>query len=364
MKEKDKKFQVFYEFAEELYPDCYNYSEVDYVDTETEVTIICNKCGNRFKITPNDFLNYGGCCQIEDYEIPKEEIIETSNMGNEKKPKKIYKKIPKLTKELFIQRAEEKYGVETYGYDEVVYVNSYTKVKIYCPVCKEYFEIIPASFLNSTSLGCPKCSNREKGLKSRMSQEEWISRAQAKWGDVCDYSKTIYNGANNEVEVFCKEHQGYFRQRASTHMTSAYGCPICSFRHTASESLGEKEIEEILKSLGIKYEREYQLRGEIQGRNSKILRIDFRYFIGDQEYWIEYHGEQHYTNIKFFSHGDEGWFEKQQTRDQSVRDYCQNYNIKLLEVPYTYVGKTERLILDFNQGITPEINIPEAKKTR
>lgn len=205
MKEKDKKFQVFYEFAEELYPDCFDYSEVDYVDEETEITIICNKCGNRFRITPNNFLNYGGCCyKEEDYEIPEEVDIKISDIEEEEKPQKVYKKIPKLTTELFIQRAEEKYGVGTYGYDQVVYVNSYTKVKIYCPVCKEYFEIIPASFLNPTSLGCPKCANRNKGLKLRMSQEDWISKAQAKWGDICDYSKTVYTGANNEVEVYCK----------------------------------------------------------------------------------------------------------------------------------------------------------------
>ena len=363
---KSLAFQVFYGFAEELYPDCFDYSEVDYVDEKTEVTIICNKCGNKFKITPNDFLNQGGCCYREDdTEIKGEIYIETPKI--EKNPEKTYKKIPKLTTELFIQRCEEKYGMGTYGYDQVVYVNSYTKVKIYCPICNEYFEIRPSSFLDLKCPGCPKCSHRKMGQKYRMSQDEWISKAQAKWGDICDYSGTVYTGANNDVEVYCKEHQGYFRQRASTHMTAAYGCPICSFKHTASESLGEKEIEEILTSLGISYEREYQLRGEIQGRNSMILRIDFKYIIDGKEFWIEYHGEQHYTDIRFFGHGDKDWFKKQQERDQRVREYCRDSGISLLEIPYTYIGSREELvkiILDFNQGVTPEVKIPQPGKTR
>lgn len=295
----------------------------------------------------------------------KEKDTKTSNINKEEKT---HKKLPKLTKEIFIQRAEEKFGVGTYGYDEVVYVNSYTKVKIYCPICREYFEMRPDSFLKPRCKGCPKCTNRENSLKSRIPQEEWISRAQAKWGDICDYSKTVYTGSNKEVEVYCKEHQGYFRQRADNHMTSACGCPICGFRHTASESLGEKEIEKILVSLGVKYEREYQLRGKIQGRNSMILRIDFRYFIGDQEYWIEYHGEQHYTEIKFFGNGDENWFEKQQSRDQNVRDYCRDHGIKLLEIPYTYSTRKkeelEKIISKFNQGLSPILEIPGRGKTR
>lgn len=335
--------ESFIKKSEELYPDCYDYSKVNYVNNYTKVTLICKNCGKEFEMTPCYLWKYGGCeCQRK------------------------YKKIPYLTTETFIKRAEEKYGKGTYGYDRVDYINNYTKVKIYCPKCKDYFEIKPSSFLYRICKGCPKCAQREIGLKNKTPQEEWIKRAEAKWGDVCDYSETVYSGTKQKVRIYCKEHQGYFEQLPSVHLNAAYGCPICSFKHTASESLGEKAIENVLISFGIKYDREYQVRGIIQGRNSKILRIDFRYFLGTQEYWIEYQGEQHYTEIKFFSHGDSDWYKKQKERDQSVRDYCRDHGIRLLEIPYTYYNSDslKEIITDFDNGRVPKIIIPESKKAR
>ena len=41
MANKELALKVFIEFSEELYPECYDYSEVNYIDTKTEVTIIC-----------------------------------------------------------------------------------------------------------------------------------------------------------------------------------------------------------------------------------------------------------------------------------------------------------------------------------
>lgn len=54
----------------------------------------------------------------------------------------------KLTKEEFIVRAKKLYGENTYDYNNVDYINSYTKVKIYCNQCGEIFEKEPRDFLS------------------------------------------------------------------------------------------------------------------------------------------------------------------------------------------------------------------------
>lgn len=294
----------------------YDYSEVKYIDNRTPVKITCLRCGAVLYVEPNRFLRGQSICKCQ----------------------KQYKKIPQLTKELFILRAEAKYGKGTYGYDQVNYKNIYTKVKIWCPVCQEYFEIMPGTFLTKVSnIGCPRCNQKLMGLNNRTPQDEWIAKAQARWGDVCDYTNTVYTGNKNKVTIYCKEHQGYFEQYPGTHINGAYGCPICSFKHTASESIGEKNVRLVLEDLGIQYDQEHFVIGEIEGRNKDQVRIDFSFEYKGKKFWIEYNGEQHYHFIRFFSHGDDEWLEKQVKRDENISQYAKDHGIELITIPYTYV---------------------------
>ena len=248
--------------------------------------------------------------------------------------------------------------------DQVEYKNTYTKVKIWCPTCKEYFEILPSSFLyKEAKLGCPKCSIRLMGLNNRTPQDEWIARAQAKWGDVCDYTNTVYTGNKNKVTIYCKEHQGYFEQYPHVHLNGAYGCPICSFKHTASESLGEKRTKEALVELGMTLTPEEIIIGEIEGRNSNVVRIDCSFVYQGKKWWVEYNGEQHYHFIEFFSHGDPDWLVKQVKRDNNVKAYCKEYDILFIEIPFTYIEYEdilrilrEVLIDGVNNIVIPEID--------
>lgn len=289
----------------------YDFSESKYINNYTKIKIKCLSCGSYFWKIPSSFLN-----------------------GNECSCQKLYKKIPKLNKDIFIKRAEEIYGKNRYGYDDVIYINNYTLVKIYCPECNEYFYKEPRMFLSG--FGCPSCSRREKSLKQQMPQDIWIHRAEEKFGDICDYSETIYRGDDYPVRIFCKEHQGYFEQRPSTHYFSSYGCPICAFKKSSTESKGEEYIRLSLDELNIKYDKEYPIIDKIDGRTRKYVRIDYRLIYDGKEYWIEYNGIQHYKYIPFFDHGDTKLFSKQIKRDQNVCEYCKNNGIILIEIPYTY----------------------------
>lgn len=83
-KEKRRKIskKLFLEKAKEKYKDLYDYKKMEYVNDQTPIEIICNKCGDVFTITPYGHIHnkYGGCktCEV------KEPIKPTSTSKGEK----------------------------------------------------------------------------------------------------------------------------------------------------------------------------------------------------------------------------------------------------------------------------------------
>ena len=65
-------------------------------------------------------------------------------------------KTTRLTTDIFIKRAKERFG-DKFNYDKTVYKNNRTKVTIICPE-HGMFDIRPYDFLKS-KFGCPKCAD-------------------------------------------------------------------------------------------------------------------------------------------------------------------------------------------------------------
>lgn len=105
----------------------YNYDKVKYINSFTNVTIICPIHGI-FEQLPNNHLKGNGCPKCSYGILTNEELIKRFNEIHENK----------------------------YDYSNTVYINSYSKIKIRCPVHGE-FEQIPTNHYNGN--GCPKCSN-------------------------------------------------------------------------------------------------------------------------------------------------------------------------------------------------------------
>lgn len=79
-----------------------------------------------------------------------------------------------------------------------------------------------------------------------------------------------------------------------------------------------------------------------------ILYIDFFIKYNNKQYFIEYNGRQHYIPIEYF--GGQLQFEKQQKRDQLLRDFCNLYQdkVSLLEISYKEPEENiENIILNF-----------------
>lgn len=65
-----------------------------------------------------------------------------------------------------------------------------------------------------------------------LTQEEFINRSKAIWGDKFDYSLVVYKGAKSKIKLICPKH-GVFKQQAGGHL---YGKDC---RYCARESNGE-----------------------------------------------------------------------------------------------------------------------------
>ena len=125
--------EEFIEKSRKEHGDKYGYDKVDYDTTMAEVVIFCKVCNKYFEQKPRVHLQGSGC------------PICARNSSNAQK---------RLTTEEFIEKAREKHG-DTYGYDKIDYIDSYTEVVIFCKVCNKYFEQKPTNHLNQH--GCPRC---------------------------------------------------------------------------------------------------------------------------------------------------------------------------------------------------------------
>ena len=150
-----------------------------------------------------------------------------------------------MSSEIFIERAKNTHG-DKYDYSLVDYKNNYTKIKIYC---KEHgiFEQLPKNHLNGS--GCFRCNGTKKS-----DTNEFIANSNIVHKNKYDYSKTIYLGANVDVEILCPIH-GLFKQRASRHLIGSI-CPKCNHTQSSNSQRDSKEqfIEKAKKVHGVQFD--------------------------------------------------------------------------------------------------------------
>ena len=136
----------------------------------------------------------------------------------------------KLTTEEFIVRSNEKHGFK-YGYSNLTYINSDSKVSIICHV-KDIngvehglFEQDPTSHLQGH--GCNKCGfEKVSEIKlKKIDINEFIEKANKIHSNKYTYEKVNYINSETKVTINCLEH-GEFEQLIYNHL-NGHGCPKC-----------------------------------------------------------------------------------------------------------------------------------------
>lgn len=223
----------------------------------------------------------------------------------------------RLTTEEFIKRAKQIYG-DRFDYSETEYLTARNKVTISCPKHGS-FTILPQHHLkeNSISGGCRKCGLKAINRNRRFTQEQFLEKVSNIPN--LSFEKTIYKDKRSKVTVTCKIHGDY--ETTPDILFKSCGCPKCK------SSIGEKNIEEILKALNIRYFCQQGFKGLAF---KKSLKFDF--YLPYHNACIEFDGEQHFKSVEYWR-GEKG-FKELQAKDNLKNLFCKENNMPLLRIRF------------------------------
>ena len=370
---KAERFKKFITQANDVHKNFYDYKLSDYINVDTKIKIICPIHGG-FEQTPYKHIKRKQGC---------------SKCGIEKSRNKRIKPFKK-----FLEQSFEIHGNKyDYSLSESDYNGAFTKIKI---ICKKHgvFEQTPDNHVNDNK-GCYHCGLTKLSEFFSRTQEDFISLAKKTHGELYDYSKAFYKGADEKITIICPIHgewkqtahshlkghncprctgnvpmskdefiikainshgsiynyekvnyknahtkvkiecksHGYFFQTPSDHIYSnGKGCPKCS------ETIGERKIRLLLESKNIEYEYQKKFNDCIY-----IKKLIFDFYLPEFNLVIEYDGIQHFQPITTF--GGEKSLQKQLEKDSIKNKYCSENQIDLLRIPYIDLDNLEEIIL-------------------
>jgi len=276
----------------EKFGDIFDLSRVDYIGRDNKVIVGCSKHGWQ-DITPQMLMKnkYGcGVCghDAKTYTTLEWETIARSIHG-------------------------DKYDYPDGDY----YINSNTKILIYCPVHDYYFDQSPDKHIGKQQQGCHKCAGK------KLTNEERIETYQEIHGDRYGYTLVEYEKNTIKIKIECYDH-GIFEQTPAAHLRGSV-CPKCN------DSIGERKVFKYLENLDIMFVQQFRYN-DCRG-DSNPLPFDF--YLPKHNILIEYDGRQHYEYIPTLFHRKGYWqFEKQQRYDKIKTDYCITNDILLIRIRY------------------------------
>jgi len=297
----------------------YDYSKVNYTTGRNKIIIGCNIHGDFLQAAENHVLGQG---------CPDCGFIKISN-----KLKDTSDDIDRLllTNNISIKRIGE-------------YIGSGNKIEWQCLVCLNKWTTATREIINKRN-GCPQCHNQRLSneyvdnfltlydLPTKRLGNYINSYTKIEWKCLtCSY---IWTAPPNEI---MRKRKGIF---------CGSGCPQCPVYKN------EKRVGEALDELNIKYQKI-----KIYSLNGNRIHPDF--YLPDFNLIIEYNGIQHYKQVCFPGQSEmdaEIRFPIQQKRDQELRDYCKENNIKLLEIDgRKYKGKHLKIFVTdyFVNGVSYE----------
>ena len=275
--------QQFIEKAREVHGNKYDYSKVEYINSQTKVCIICPEHGE-FLQTPSAHLNGQGCSKCFSN---KKRILYSFN------------------KQQFIEKAKSIHG-NKYNYSKINYINANTKV---CIICPEHGEFWQTPYVhNNLKCGCPKCGRINASLGETMKVEDFINKVREVHGNKYDYSKVEYVKSKIPVRIICHK-QGEFLQTPDAHIHGS-GCQICS----NSKSTGEEEILKFLKEI---------CNENIESRNRNVIKPqELDIFIPSKNIAIEFDGLRWHSEL----------FNKDKNYHLHKTELCKKNGITLIHI--------------------------------
>ena len=267
--------ELFIQKSKEIHNNKYDYSLVNYKNTNTKVKIICPDHGV-FEQIPKVHYKGHGCsiCSNNKKMTTEQFIIESNKVHNNKYDYSLsnyvnaHKKVKIIchehgvfeqtanshlfnhgcsvcygnntkTTEQFIKDSLEVHG-DLYDYTLTDYKNNKQKVKI---ICKKHgvFVQIPSDHL--AGKGCKKCANDYISLIKTKTTKQFIKESKEIHGDKYDYSLVEYKGSFDKIKIICPNH-GMFEQTPVSNLQGG-GCKKCASKHLGL--INTKTTEQFIK---------------------------------------------------------------------------------------------------------------------
>jgi Zn finger protein HypA/HybF involved in hydrogenase expression len=193
---KKKTREEFTEASSIKHSNRYDYSKVDYINSQTKVIIICDKHGE-FQQTPASHLFYGHGCP------------------------KCRKNSLKTTEEFITEARIIHRGV--YDYSRVNYFGTEVKIEIICDIHGSFWQTASS---HRCGKSCPKCASEASAIRQRLPHESVVENFIKIHGNTYDYTLVDYINNRAKVKIGCSRH-GIFLQSPANHKKGS-GCPRCS----------------------------------------------------------------------------------------------------------------------------------------
>ena len=327
----------FMKRARELYGDKYRYNKVQCINGKSIVKIYCEKHKEYFSIMARKFLGGTICpkCGNENRSTKQlksnEDFIREAQIKHDNKYTYksthyrggkhrvkitcpyhgVFEQLPfhhlkghgcikcmgakssmerRFTLEDFLEKANLIHQ-DKYNYDEVQYLGCDSKIKILCKEHNTYFYQTPYCHIKTRS-GCPTCAIIKAGIARRLNINELIEKAKKIHKNKYNYSKVIYTGCDDKVEIICPVHGSFF-QAMYSHVNLKNGCPSCYGRISAIETRWLEEN----KIPNTKENRQVNIR-LINGSN---INVDG--YIPEKREIYEFFGDYWHGNILVYKKG-------------------------------------------------------------
>lgn len=270
--------------------------EGPYIKATEPVTLVHvkGKCGgNRYKVKPTSFLRGSRCPKCSRGEGTKKHTKSNSD---------------------WIKEVHDLVGDEFTFLEDYKGTHNPIKVRHNKVECQHEFKIAPKDFAKHRR--CPECSR----IAKMKTNKQFLEQVKSLAGDEYTFIEE-YKGDNKKIEAIhnlC----GYKYSVTPNNFINGTRCSKCN------RSKGELAIIEILEELEIYYEEQKTFPGLIN-----INQLSYDFFIPSKGLLIEYNGRQHYEPVDFF--GGEQSFRNQVSNDKIKRQYANDKNYTLLEIPYT-----------------------------
>ena len=222
--------EIFVEKAIKIHGIRFDYTYVVYVDSKTNINILCNKHKNIFTQTPRMHLTTLHGCPECIHEITNNQKLVFKNKTSKK-----------FNKTEVIEIIEDTYGVGTFNYEKLNYKSNKTPFILICNKHKTDIKKTLRDFrLKSPYNYCIDCKKDLFTIEVQKKFEE-------KHGEIFDYSRCpSILGHDTPIEIKCPTH-GWIQTNVGAHLRSDYGCNLCgnevnfNFKKSDWVCIGNKE---------------------------------------------------------------------------------------------------------------------------